>query len=297
MTLALADDIDAIAEQGQAAAGRLADAPAQQQHALHLDHRVPGAQGQPQGHQGLGRPRQAGRRRSSRPTRRPRAARAGTTSPPGPMRSQARRRRGQGAGLRRQALQATCRCSTPARAARPPPSSSAASATCCSPGRTRPSWRSRSSGKDKFEIVVPSISILAEPPVAVVDTTSTRKGTRKRGRGLSRIPLHARTARRSRPSNFYRPRKPEVGRSGTTSRAFPSSSCSRSTSAFGGWTKAQAKHFADGGVFDQIYTAGDQLDPRSRCTLAASLAPPRASSRASSPGFGLALGFTLPISA
>ena len=63
VTLALAYDIDAIAEQRRLLPDGLADAPAAQQRALHLDHRVPGAQGQPEGHQGLGRPGQAGRRR------------------------------------------------------------------------------------------------------------------------------------------------------------------------------------------------------------------------------------------
>ena len=68
-------------------AGELADAPAQQLLALHLDDRVPGAQGQSQGDQGLGRPRQARRLGHHAQSRRPRAARAGTISPPGPTRS------------------------------------------------------------------------------------------------------------------------------------------------------------------------------------------------------------------
>ena len=71
------------------------------------------------------------------------------------------------------ALRATCRCSTPARAARPPPSRSAASATCCSPGRTRRSSRSKELGEDQFDIVLPSISILAEPTVALVEGNIT----------------------------------------------------------------------------------------------------------------------------
>ncbi len=61
VTLALACDIDALANKRQAGRQGLAEAPARQRLALHLDHRVPGAQGQPQGHQGLGRPDQAGR--------------------------------------------------------------------------------------------------------------------------------------------------------------------------------------------------------------------------------------------
>ena len=130
VTLALAYDIDAIAEKPAAAADRLAERAAQQQLALHLDDRVPGPQGQPQGHQGLGRPGQArrlgdhaqpedlGRRALELPGRLGLRARA------------ARRRRGQGQGVCRRSSTRTCRCSTPARAARPRPSSSAASATC-----------------------------------------------------------------------------------------------------------------------------------------------------------------------
>ena len=89
------------------------------------------------------------------------------------------RRRRQGAGVRRAGSTRTCRCSTPARAARRRRSSSAASATCCSRGRTRRSSRVKELGPDKFEIVVPSLSILAEPPVAVVDKNVDKKGTRK----------------------------------------------------------------------------------------------------------------------
>ena len=112
-------------------AGRLAEAPAAQQRALHLDDRVPGAQGQSEGHQGLGRPRQAGRpgdhaepedlrRRALELSRRLglwRSTRAAATRP----RPQ---------DFVADAVQQRARCSTPARAARPRPSPSAASATC-----------------------------------------------------------------------------------------------------------------------------------------------------------------------
>ena len=193
VTLALAYDIDAIAEKAGLLPDGLAEAAAEQQRALHLDHRLPGAQGQPQGHQGLGRPGEAGRRRSSRPIRRPRAARAGTTWRPGATRcKQPGGDEAKAKDFVAELLQERARCSTPARAARRPPSSSAASATCCWPGRTRRSWRSRSSGTDKFEIVVPSLSILAEPPVAVVDKVVDKQGHAGGGRGLPRVPLHAR---------------------------------------------------------------------------------------------------------
>ena len=156
----------------QAAEG-LADAAAAQQHALHLDHRVPGAQGQPEGHQGLGRPGQAGRagdhaqpedlgRRALELSRRLWLGAATSTAATRPR-----------PGVRRRRSTATCRCSTPARAARPRPSPSAASATCCSPGRTRPIWRSTSSAPTSSRSSYPPTAILAEPPVAVVDAMST----------------------------------------------------------------------------------------------------------------------------
>ena len=132
VTLALAADIDAIARQGRQAAQGLAEAAARRQRALHLDHRVPGAQGQSQGHPGLGRPGQAGRRRDhAQPQdfgRRPLELSRGLGLGP----RQERRRRSQGQGVRGASCSATCPCSTPALAARRPPSPSAASATCCS---------------------------------------------------------------------------------------------------------------------------------------------------------------------
>ena len=85
VTLALAYDIDAIAEQGPPAAG-LAEAVAAECLALHLDDRVSRPQGQPEEHQGLGRSRQAGHEGDHAESRRPPAARAGTISPPGAMR-------------------------------------------------------------------------------------------------------------------------------------------------------------------------------------------------------------------
>ena len=172
----------------------------QQQRALHLDDRLPGAQGQPEGDQGLGRPGEAGRRGDhAQPEDLGRRA----LELPGRLglRAQAaRRRRGQGPGVRRARSSRTCRCSTPARAARPRPSSSAASATCCSPGRTRRSWRSRSSGQDKFEIVVP----VAQHPGRAAGRGG-RQGRRqaRHARGRRGLPASTSTrprARRSPPS-------------------------------------------------------------------------------------------------
>ena len=150
VTLALAYDIDAV-RRGRPAAGGLAEAPAAQQLALHLDHRVPGAQGQPEGHQGLERPGQAGRpgdHAQSQDLRRRALELPGRLG----LRAEAAgRQRGQGARtFVDRALQERARCSTPARAAPRPRSCSAASATCCWPGRTRPSWPSRSWGRTRW---------------------------------------------------------------------------------------------------------------------------------------------------
>ena len=145
--------------------GRLAEAAAAQFGALHLDDRVPGAQGQSQGHPRLGRPDQARRLGDHAQSQDLRRRALELSRRLGLRAEEIRRRRGQGQGVRRGDSTRTSRCSTPARAARPSPSSSAASATCCSPGKTRRSSRSEEFGKDQFEIVAPSLSILAEPPV------------------------------------------------------------------------------------------------------------------------------------
>ena len=109
-----------------------------------------------------------------------------------------------------------------------------------------------SSGPDKFEIVVPSVSILAEPPVAVIDKVATKHGTTQVARGVPRVPLHGRRRRRSRAKHYFRPTRSAVA--GEVRRR-SSRRCTLFTvdELFGGWAKAQQTHFADGGVFDQIY--------------------------------------------
>jgi sulfate transport system substrate-binding protein len=105
-------------------------------------------------------------------------------------------------------------------------------------------------GKDKFEIVVPSISILAEPPVAVVDKVVDRKGTRAAAEDYLRF-LYTPQGQEIAGRNYYRPRDPEVAKkfAGT----FPSLELLTVDGTFGGWRKAQSEHFNDGGVFDAIY--------------------------------------------
>ena len=176
VTLALAYDIDAIAKAGLIDA-ELAEAPAGEQRALHLDDRLPGAQGQPQRHQGLGRPREAGRVRHHAEPQDLRRRALELPRRLGLCAAAAGRQRAIGAPVRRASSSRTCRCSIPAPGEPRTPSCSAASATCFSPGRTR-RYLAVEEARGKFEIVVPSVSILAEPPVAVVDEVVDKKGTR-----------------------------------------------------------------------------------------------------------------------
>ena len=103
-----------------------------------------------------------------------------------------------------------------------------------------------------FEIVDPSVSILAEPPVAVVDAVVKRKGTAKVAKAYLEY-LYSDEGQDIAGRNFYRPRSETIAARYATT--FPKINLFTIDEVFGGWTKAQAKHFADGGVFDQIYTA------------------------------------------
>jgi sulfate/thiosulfate transport system substrate-binding protein len=105
-------------------------------------------------------------------------------------------------------------------------------------------------GADKFEVVVPSESILAEPPVAVVDANVDAKGTRKVAEAYLDF-LYSPTGQALAAKHFYRPSKPELAAADDLAR-FPKIELF-GIDRFGGWKEAQATHFADGGVFDQIY--------------------------------------------
>ena len=105
-------------------------------------------------------------------------------------------------------------------------------------------------GKDKFEIVVPSLSILAEPPVAVVDKVVDRKGTRGAAESYLKF-LYTPEGQEVAARNHYRPRDPAVAKAYEAS--FPKVELFTVDEIFGGWRKAQAEHFNDGGVFDSIY--------------------------------------------
>jgi sulfate transport system substrate-binding protein len=102
----------------------------------------------------------------------------------------------------------------------------------------------------KFEIVYPSNSILAEPPVAIVDKNVDRHGTRKVAEAYLQF-LYSKKGQEIEAQNFYRPRDPAV--LAAHAKDFPKLTLYTIDDVFGGWTKAQATHFADGGVFDQIY--------------------------------------------
>lgn len=108
-------------------------------------------------------------------------------------------------------------------------------------------------GKDKFDIVVPSISILCEPPVAVVDANVDQKGTRKEAEAYLQF-LYTPAAQAIIAKDFYRPIHPEAAAPADLAR-FPKLDLLTVDADFGGWTKAQATHFADGGIFDQIQAA------------------------------------------
>ncbi len=105
-------------------------------------------------------------------------------------------------------------------------------------------------GKDKFEIVIPSVSILAEPPVAVVDRVVERKGTRAAAEAYLRF-MYTPEGQEIAARHFYRPRDATVAKKHET--AFPEMALFTIDEVFGGWRKAQAAHFGDGGVFDRIY--------------------------------------------
>ncbi len=105
-------------------------------------------------------------------------------------------------------------------------------------------------GPDKFEIVVPSISILAEPPVTVVDGVAKKRGTEKLAQAYLEY-LYSPVGQKIAAKHYYRPVKPEHADQADVAR-FPKVDLI-TIEDLGGWQVAQKKHFADGGVFDQIY--------------------------------------------
>jgi sulfate/thiosulfate transport system substrate-binding protein len=110
----------------------------------------------------------------------------------------------------------------------------------------------REKGSNSFEIVYPSVSILAEPPVAVVDEVALKHGTRALATAYLQY-LYSEQGQEIVAHDFYRPRNPQVA--AEYASRYPKLE-RVGISAFGGWSKVQSKFFNDGGVFDQIYSGG-----------------------------------------
>ncbi|MBS0299208.1 MAG: sulfate ABC transporter substrate-binding protein [Proteobacteria bacterium] len=105
-------------------------------------------------------------------------------------------------------------------------------------------------GADKFEIVIPSVSILAEPPVAVVDKVIDKRGTRQVAQAYLEY-LYSEEGQEIAAKHFYRPTLDKVAEK--YAGQFPKIELFKIDEAFGGWKNAHKTHFADGGTFDQIY--------------------------------------------
>ena len=105
-------------------------------------------------------------------------------------------------------------------------------------------------GPGTVDVVVPSLSILAEPPVAVVDKVVDRKGTRAAAQAYLEF-LYTPEGQEIAARNYYRPRLDAVA--AKYAATFPKVNLVTIDAVFGGWQRAQKAHFADGAVFDQIY--------------------------------------------
>jgi sulfate transport system substrate-binding protein len=105
-------------------------------------------------------------------------------------------------------------------------------------------------GKDKFELIYPSLSILAEPPVAVVDKVVEKRGTRLTAQAYLDY-LYSEEGQLIAARHYYRPTHPKVA--AAYAKQFPKLKLVTIDDTFGGWQKAQKAHFADGATFDQIY--------------------------------------------
>jgi sulfate transport system substrate-binding protein len=108
----------------------------------------------------------------------------------------------------------------------------------------------KAQGGEKLQIVVPSVSILAEPPVAVVERVAARHGTTAVAQAYLAF-LYTPEGQAIAAQNFYRPRDAKTAE--TYAATFPKVALFTVDEVFGGWAKAQAAHFADGGTFDQVY--------------------------------------------
>jgi sulfate transport system substrate-binding protein len=105
-------------------------------------------------------------------------------------------------------------------------------------------------GPDKFEVIVPSVSILAEPPVAVVDKVVDKRGTRRVAEAYVQF-LYSDAGQEIAAKHYYRPRNEKAA--AKYAAQFPKVTLFTVGESFGGWQKAQKTHFADGGSFDKLY--------------------------------------------
>ncbi|KFB66397.1 sulfate ABC transporter substrate-binding protein [Candidatus Accumulibacter vicinus] len=108
-------------------------------------------------------------------------------------------------------------------------------------------------GPDKFEIVTPSLSILAEPPVAVVDKVVDKRGTRQVAQAYLEY-LYSPEGQEIAAKHYYRPRDAKIA--ARYAKQFGKVNLVTIDDTFGGWRNAQKRHFSDGGIFDQIYVPG-----------------------------------------
>ena len=223
--------------------------------ALHLDHRVPGAQGQPQGHQGLGRPGQ-GRRRGDH------------AEPEDLGRRALELPRGLGLGRRRSSAATRPRSSEfVAELYQPRAGARHRRARLdhdlrrsASIGDVLLAWENEAFlaldefGADKFEIVVPADLDPRRAAGGARRRQCRRQGHAQGRRGLSRTTSTRDEGQTIAAKHYYRPSKPDAVPTRRTSQRFPKIKLvTIDDPIFGGWAKAQPKHFGDGGIFDQIY--------------------------------------------
>jgi sulfate/thiosulfate transport system substrate-binding protein len=114
-------------------------------------------------------------------------------------------------------------------------------------------------GADAFDIVRPSVSVLAEPPVALIDSVVDRKGTRAVAEGYLEF-LYTPEGQDIVARNFFRPSDPAVTE--RYAEQFPPMRLFTVDAVFGGWARAQAEHFADGGIYDRVFAASSAAPPR-----------------------------------
>ena len=251
VTLALAYDVDDLHAHGDLVAGRLAEAAAAEQRALHLDHRVPGAQGQSERHQGLGRSDQTRRQRHHAESEDLRRRALELSRGVGLCGEEGRRRCARAKAFVAQLFKNVPVLDTGARGStttfvergigdvllawenealpRATNSARTSSRSSCLRSAFWPSRRSRSSTR-----------------------SSTKNGTRAAEAYLEF--LYTPEGQELAAKHDYRPR--DAATAAKYAARFPPLPLFTVDAAFGGWQKAQATHFADGGTFDQIYTPG-----------------------------------------